>query len=111
MAVALRAEGLTQAEFSERWQARAGQVRRAGDTAVTAIPDEARGLAYAQNHPRPRPSGEWAYDAVNEVWFDDLDSLQRRVEWFRENLRDGAEDDLVRVNWFLVVREEVVLAS
>jgi hypothetical protein len=108
MAVARRAEGLSQAEFSQRWQTRAGQLRRAGDRVVTAIPDDTLGLAYVQNHPRPRPGGEWAYDAVNEVWFDDLDGLQRRVEWFRENLRDGAEDDLVRENWFLVVREEVV---
>ncbi len=110
MAVALRASGLTLAEFSELWKSRAGQVRRAGDETVTVIPDVARGLAYVQNHPRPRSTGEWAYDAVNEVYFDDLAGLQQRVDWFRENL-DGTEDDLVRENWFLVVREEVLLDS
>jgi hypothetical protein len=98
MAVALRAHGLTQAEFSERWRSRAGRV------GATPIPDEARGLAYVQNHPVP---GGWAYDALNEVYFDDLDSLRRRVEWFRD-LGD-TEDDLVRENWFLIAREELLL--
>ena len=74
------------------------------------IPEDARGLAYVQNHPRPRPEGEWAYDALNEVYFDDLDSLRTRIEWFREHLLDQ-EDDLVRENWFIVAREEVVLAT
>lgn len=101
MAVAMRAKGLTQAEFSARWRSRAGRV------GTTPIPDEARGLAYAQDHPVPRVTGEWPFDAVNEVWFDDLDGLRRRVEWFRENLADG-EDDLVRESWFVVAREEVL---
>ncbi len=110
MAVALRATGLSPAEFSELWKSRAGQVRRAGDEKATVIPDVARGLAYVQNHPRPRSTGEWAYDAVNEVYFDDLAGLRLRVDWFRDNL-DGTEDDLVRENWFLVVREEVLFDS
>ena len=46
---------------------------------------------------------------LNEVYFDDLESLRRRIEWFREHLLDQ-EDDLVRENWFIVAREEVVLA-
>jgi hypothetical protein len=108
MAVALRARGLTPAEFSERWKSRAGQVGKAGATA-TVIPEDARGLAYVQNHPRPRPEGEWRYDALNEVYFDDLDRLRTRIEWFREHLLDQ-EDDLVRENCFIVAREEVVLA-
>jgi hypothetical protein len=111
MAVAMRARGLTPAEFSELWKSRAGQVRKAGDDTVTVIPDVARGLAYVQNHPRPRPEGEWAYDALNEVYFDDLDTLRLRIEWFREQLLDQPEDDHVRENWFIVAREEVVLAT
>ena len=109
MAVALRARGLTSAEFSARWKSRAGQVGKPGATA-TVIPEDVRGLAYVQNHPRPRPEGEWAYDALNEVYFDDLDGLRTRIEWFREHLLDQ-EDDLVRENWFIVAREEVVLAT
>jgi hypothetical protein len=111
MAVALRARGLTPAEFSELWKSRAGQVRKAGDDTVTVIPEVARGLAYVQNHPRPRQDGEWAYDALNEVCFDDLDSLRNRIDWFRVHLLDQPEDDLVRENWFIVAREEVVLAT
>ncbi|MGI8329406.1 EthD domain-containing protein [Actinomadura scrupuli] len=110
MAIALRAEGLTPAEFSERWRNHAGQVRRPGAAGATVIPDDARGHAYVQNHPCPRTSGEWAYDAVNEVYFDDAESLRTRIEWFRENLAAGSQEDLVRRSWFIAVREEVVSA-
>jgi hypothetical protein len=108
MAIALRADGLTPAEFSRRWRGRAGQIRRPGTAEATAIPDHARGLAYVQNHPRPRTAGEWAYDALNEVYFDDAPSLRARIEWFRENLAGGTEEDLVRRSWFIAVREEIV---
>jgi hypothetical protein len=108
MAIARRAANLSPAEFSAMWRGRAGTVRRAGDSKTTAIPEEARGLAYVQNHPLPREDGEWPYDAVNEVYFDDLESLQRRVAWFAANLGGTAEEDLIGENWFLSVREEVV---
>jgi hypothetical protein len=110
MAIAVRASGLTPAEFSQAWRSRAGQIRRPGAAAVTAIPDDARGRAYVQNHPCPRTAGEWAYDAVNEVYFDDVASLRTRIAWFRENLSGQAEADLVRQSWFIAVSEEVVLA-
>jgi hypothetical protein len=108
MAIALRASGLTPAEFSQRWRSRAGQIRRPGIAEPTPIPEHARGLAYVQNHPLPRAAGEWAYDALNEVWFDDAPSLRARIEWFRENLAGQAEEDLVRRSWFIAVREEMV---
>lgn len=118
MALAVRATGLTPAEFSRAWRRRAGQVRRAGAERVTAIPDEVRGRAYVQNH--PDPAGERVYDAVNEVWFDDLAGLRARVEWFRANLSGpagpgpagsgAAEADLISQSWFIAVREHVVLA-
>jgi hypothetical protein len=108
MALALRSPELTVDEFSERWKAQAGGITRGGTR--TQIPDNARGLAYVQNHPQPRASGEWAYDAVNEVYFDDRASLERRIEWFRYNLDPGA-DDLVRESWFLAVREAVLLSA
>jgi hypothetical protein len=108
MAIALRATALTPAEFSERWKGRAGQIRRPGAAEVTVIPDAARGHAYVQNHPRPRATGEWAYDALNEVYFDDAESLRTRIEWFRENLSDQAEEDLVQQSWFIAARETVL---
>jgi hypothetical protein len=109
MAIALRASGLTPAEFSERWRNRAGQVRGPGSAAVTVIPDEARGRAYVQNHPCPRSVGAWAYDALNEVYVDDEESLRTRIEWFREHLAGQAERDLVRQSWFIAARERAVL--
>ncbi|TDC65012.1 hypothetical protein E1200_19170 [Actinomadura sp. GC306] len=101
MAVAVRAEGLAPAEFSERWRGHAGRTR-------AAIPDRVRGLAYVQNHPLPRAAGDWAYDAVNEVYFDDEAGLRARIAWFRENLPGPVRDDLFRASWFLAVREEVL---
>lgn len=112
MAVARRAAGLTPAAFSAAWQNRAGKV------GTTPIPDEARGCAYVQNHPLPRggadgfggvgPGGDWLYDAVNEVWFDDAEALRTRIRWMDEALATGAEDDLVGAHAFVAVREEVV---
>jgi hypothetical protein len=67
------------------------------------IPGHARGLAYVQNHPVP---GHWPYDAVNEVYFDDTESLLARIGYFERELSDRGEDDLISANWFLVVREE-----
>ncbi len=111
IAIARRADGLSAAEFSERWRARAGTLGRPGSAGAVRIPDEARGLAYVQNHPLAREAGEWAYDACNEVYFDDLDGLRRRIEWFDRSLVGGVEDDLVQENWFLAVRETVVIAD
>jgi hypothetical protein len=99
MALATRAAGLTQAEFAARWRAHAGTAGGA------PIPDEARGLAYVQNHPVP---GEWPYDAVNEVYFRDLDGLRRRVEWFRWNVPAPADGSLFGQSWLLAVREVVI---
>lgn len=98
MALAARAPGLTAEEFSERWRGRAGKV------GATPIPEVAKGQAYAQNHPLP---GEWAYDAVNEVWFDDEPDLRARIAFFAE-LGDDAEDDLVGEHRFVAVREELL---
>ncbi|GAA0949763.1 EthD domain-containing protein [Actinocorallia libanotica] len=110
MAVAVRAEGLTPAEFAERWRAHAGQVRKPGSEAATAIPDTVRGLAYVQNHPVPRSGGEWAYDAVNEVYCDDAESLRARIAWFRDEADGGADGALFGRSWFLAVKEEIVPA-
>ncbi len=99
MAFAPRAAGLGQAEFLARWRA------HAGSAGGVPIPEAARGRAYVQDHPVP---GEWPYDAVNEVWFDDLDGLRRRVEWFAEH-HDPGGDDLFGPSRFLAVREVVVV--
>jgi hypothetical protein len=111
MAIARRAAGLTPAQFSERWRSRAGTLGRAGSAPAIPIPDEARGNAYVQNHPVPRAVGEWAYDAFNEVYFDDLDGLRRRSDWMTESLAAGMEDDLVSANWFLAASEELLIGG
>jgi hypothetical protein len=102
MAIARRAEGLTPAEFSERWRNRAGRV------GAVPIPERARGQAYVQNHPLPRAEAGWPYDAVNEVYFDDLDGLRTRIAWFAEHFDRVGEDDLIGESWFVAVREEAL---
>jgi hypothetical protein len=64
---------LTRAAFVDRWRAEAGQL------GGSRIPDDIRGLAYVQDHPL---GDDPPLDAINEVWFDRLDDLRRRAEWF-----------------------------
>jgi hypothetical protein len=104
MALAARAPGLTPTEFSARWRDHAGRAR--GATGTTTIPDDVKGLAYVQDHPLVGDGGD-AYDAVNEVYFDDVDALQRRVDWFRDNEIGQTPDELFGATSFLVVREEI----
>ena len=98
LAIATRADGLTLPQFLERWRDRAGPA---------PIPDAYRGLAYVQNHPLAEDGRDWAYDAINEVYFDDADSLLARIAYFERELTGGA-GDLVRANWFLAVSEDPI---
>jgi hypothetical protein len=107
MAVARRAPGLSPEEFSQRWRGRAG-VLRVGSGATVAIPDEARGTAYVQNHPVSPAAGDRPYDAFNEVYFDDAEGLARRVRWFAEHFTGGDDRDLIGEHWFLTGREQVL---
>lgn len=97
MALARRAPALTPEELSERWRAHGAGV------GANPIPEEVRGCAYVQNH----PLAAGPYDAVNEVWFDDVDGLRARAEWFRANVDPLAPDELFARSWFLAVREDV----
>jgi hypothetical protein len=99
MALATRAAGLSQAEFSRRWRS------HAGIAGAAVIPGQARGLAYVQNHPVP---GDWPCDAINEVYFDDVAALRARVEWFRANVPDPADGVLFGRSALIAVREVIV---
>lgn len=73
IAVARRNPSLSRTEFARRWRAEAGKL------GAEAIPDDVLGLAYAQLHP---VADDPPYDAINLVWFDSLEALRRRAEWF-----------------------------
>lgn len=107
VALARRARHLDFAEFSQRWKAKAGFASTRSGSAPSPIPEAARGLAYAQNHPVPRASGDWLFDAITEVWFNDAASMQQRVDWFRENL---AQDDLFAETCLFAVTEDVLIS-
>ncbi len=100
MALARRAHGLTAAEFSERWRNHAGSV------GATPIPEAAKGHAYVQNYAAVEQGGR--YDAVNEVYFDDLDAMQSRVAFFRSLDAPRSSADLVSEATFLAVVERVI---
>jgi hypothetical protein len=102
MALARRADHLTPAEFSDRWRTHAGR------SGAREIPAAARGLAYVQNHPIAHTGIAPAYDAINEVYFDDLDTMQPRIEFFRHNDVKQSNADLVREAHFLILRECVI---
>jgi hypothetical protein len=108
LAIAVRSPGLSPAELSARWAGHAGTVGGSATAPAIVIPDDVRGLAYAQDHPCPRAGGEWAYDALSEVWFDDVDRLRVRVEWFRANVPGDHDDGLFRRSWSLAATEDVV---
>ena len=99
LAIATRADGLTLPQFLERWRGRGGPA---------PIPDAYRGLAYVENHPLVEDGRDWAYDAINEVYFDDADSLLARIAHLERELTGGAGGDLVRANWFLAVSEDPI---
>jgi hypothetical protein len=108
MALARRAQGLSPAEFSERWRNRSGNIGGAGSAASMAIPDETKGHAYVQNHPVANAESPWTYDAVNEVYFDDLDAMRSRNDFFRKHDVARADADLVSAATFVAVREQVI---
>ena len=99
MSFGRRHPDLTPVEFSAQWRGHAG--RLGGEQ----IPDEVRGLAYVQNHPVPVEGHEWPFDAVNEVWFERLDDLRRRRDWFAA--RPGAVPSFMSPDhlWSMFVRE------
>jgi len=92
---------LTPREFSARWRNEAG---RLGDE---RIPDDVRGLAYVQNHPVPLDGHEWPLDAVNEVYFERLDHLRRRAEWFAARQEAAPAETFMSPaeTWSMLVRE------
>ena len=105
MALARRAPGLTAAEFSERWRNRPGQIG-GGQNQSLAIPEAAKGQAYCQNH--PLPDSQSPYDAINEVYFDQLEDMRPRIEFFRDHPVARLDADLVSEPRFLIVREDPI---
>ena len=61
-----------------------------------------------QNHPLVTGGGDWAYDAISEIYVDDVDSLLARIAFFERELAGGAASDLIRASWFLAVSEDPI---
>ena len=108
MALAKRAAGLTAAELSERWRNRPGRVGGGTTAPALEIPAAARGRAYVQNHPVPG-THDALYDAINEVYFDDIPSMQSRIAFFKDHKAALADADLVSEACFVIVQEQLLL--
>ena len=108
MAIALRAAGPERRRVLRAVEEPRGQLGRSG--CASSSPTTPGDSPTSRTTRCPEPTGEWAYDALNEVWFDDVEGLRARIEWFRENLPDHRDDGLFRQSWFLAAREDVVLA-
>jgi hypothetical protein len=104
VALAKRADGLTLGQMLEGWAGHGGAVQGPGEQAV-AIPAEIRGLAYVQHRPLVERGHEWPYDAITEVFFDDVDALRARATWFASG-PGAAPQALFRQSWFLALRED-----
>jgi hypothetical protein len=61
------------------------------EAAAAPLPDAYRVLAYVQNHPLVEAGRDWAYDAIDEVYLDDVDSLLARIAYVERELTGGAE--------------------
>jgi hypothetical protein len=97
MSFGRRNPALSPAEFADRWR------REAGRLGGEEIPADLRVFAYVQDHPVPGA----AFDAINEVWFDRLDDLRRRAEWFAARPVPADLMDPAR-SGFVLLREEVL---
>ena len=104
MALARRAAGLSAAQFSERWRNRPGRIGGTTTAPALEIPAAARGLAYVQNH----AVQEGMYDAINEVYFDDLSTMRSRIAFFANHDVLKADAELVSAACFAIVEEYVI---
>jgi hypothetical protein len=75
MSFGRRAPGISRGQFSARWRGHAGRL------GAEDIPEEVRGLAYVQDHPLEL-GHDWPFDAVNQAYFERLEGLRRRRDWF-----------------------------
>jgi hypothetical protein len=107
MALARRAAGLSAAEFSERWRNRSGRMGGGSAAPTLEIPAAARGHAYVQNHP-VHGTHHALYDAINEVYFDDIASMQSRLELFANHNAVQHDADLVSEARFVIVEEQLL---
>jgi hypothetical protein len=51
---------------------------------------------------------DWAYDAINEVYFDDIAAMRARIDFFETHDVAAADADLFSAPRFLAVVERVI---
>ena len=79
-----RKAGITPEEFSQYWN------EKHGPLAAKLMPEVRR---YVQNHAVRLGSGEPRFDGIAEVWFDDMDSLNKFRKWYLSDNAKALKDD------------------
>ena len=100
-------EGVTSEEFSRYW------FEKIGPLAASTMPGFRR---YVQNHAvqLPNATGTPRFDGVTEIWFDDVEALQK---FFKAALSDEGEElrteeDKIfdaEKNFFFIAEEKVIV--
>ncbi|MFC1824959.1 EthD domain-containing protein, partial [Thermodesulfobacteriota bacterium] len=99
-------EGLASEEFSRQW------FEKIGPLAASTMPGFRR---YVQNHAvtLPGATGEPRIDGVTEIWFDDMEALQKffKVALSDEGEQLRTEEDKIfdAENIFFFIAEEKVI--
>jgi uncharacterized protein (TIGR02118 family) len=108
IALLKRKPGLTHEEFSKYW------FEKHGPFARSIAPKEVLGRCMLQNHAIVlKGGGEPPYDAVGEIYFDDMAAIKKWRDWYNgpkgKPLRDDEENFLDISKRVLIITDERVV--
>jgi|CXWL01.1.fsa_nt_gi uncharacterized protein (TIGR02118 family) len=98
-----RKEGMSRAEFSKYW------FEKHAPFGNEIAPREALSKRYIQNHALQFPGkGEGPYDAVAELYFEDMAGMQRWIDWYWSDAGKPLRDDELN---FMDVSKRVIIVT
>jgi uncharacterized protein (TIGR02118 family) len=103
-----RKAGMSQEEFVKYWY------EKHAPFGQRIVPPECLGRGYIQNYSLTfKPGVDAPYDAVGEIYYDDMAHLQRWIKWYNSEagkpLRDDEENFMDRSKRVVVITEERVM--
>ncbi len=97
-----RKEGLSHEEFSKYW------FEKHAPFGNSIAPPEALSKRYVQNHALQLGKGESPYDAVAELYFDDIAGMQRWIDWYYSDAGKPLRDDELN---FMDVGKRIIVVT